>query len=65
MIRHDIDPKLFERIEDLLQQIRTEYGNWFPKHEHNIERLRSAILHLDAVISLHRRLGENNAVGWL
>ena len=65
MMKPDIDPKEFERIDDLLEQIRSKYGNLFPKHEQNWERLREAILHLDALLAINRRLGENNAVGWL
>jgi hypothetical protein len=65
MIQPDIEPKEFQRIEDLLEQIRKKYGNWHPKHEHNRELQNQALDYLNALLEINQRLGESNAVGWL
>lgn len=65
MMKPDIDPKEFERIDDLLQQIRQKYANLFPKHEHNRQRLNDGLDYLNALLEINESLGESNAVGWL
>jgi len=65
MMKPDIDPKEFERIDDLLQQIRQKYGNLFPKHEQNRQRLNDGLDYLNALLEINESLGESNAVGWL
>ena len=65
MIQPDIEPKEFQRIDDLLEQIRNKYANWFPRVEHNQHLKNEALDYLNALLEINQRLGESNAVGWL
>lgn len=55
----------WDRIDDLLQQIRQKYANMFPAHEHNQQKQNDAIDYLNALLELNEQLADAAFTGWL
>jgi hypothetical protein len=55
----------WNRIDDLLQQIRQKYANMFPQHEHNQHRKNEALDYLNALLQINEKLADADFTGWL
>ena len=60
-----MDAKEYDRIADLLMQIRKKYVILQPKEEVNQHRKNIAIDYVNALLVLNERFAERDAAGWL
>lgn len=60
-----MDPQEYDRIADLLMQIRKKYANMKTKNERNIENKQNALNYLNALLYLNDLFAEDDAEGWL
>lgn len=60
-----MNDKEWNRIDDLLQQIREKYANLFPQLDHNREKQNDALDYLNALLELNEQLADAAFKGWL
>jgi len=60
-----MDAKEYDRIADLLMQIRKKYANLKTKNEQHIENKQTAIKYLNCLLFLNDVFAEDDAKGWL
>lgn len=59
-----MNAKDWNRIDDLLQQIRTKVGNLHPQHEHNRQRQNEFLDYINALLELNEQLADAAFTGW-
>lgn len=60
-----MDAKEYDRIADLLMQIRKKYANMKTKSERNIDNKQNALNYLNALLYLNDVFAEDDAKGYL
>jgi hypothetical protein len=60
-----MDAKEYDRIADLLMQIRKKYAKIEVKEGINIQMKQEALDYVNALLWLNDELGKNDAQGWL
>lgn len=60
-----MDAQEYDRIADLLMQIRKKYANMKTKTEQHIENKQNALDYLNALLYLNDLFAEDDAKGWL
>lgn len=60
-----MDARDYDRIADLLVQIRSKYAELLPKLDENKEKKNDALDYINALLLLNDDLGEADALGWL
>lgn len=60
-----MDPKSYERIGDLLMQIRKKYAEMEPVSEENQTKVKVMLAHINSALLLNDEIGELDGKGWL
>ena len=60
-----MDAREYDRIADLLMQIRKKYAFLEPKHEINQEHRNQALDYLNALLHINDKMAERDNEGWL
>lgn len=60
-----MNAKDWNRIDDMLEQIRTKLGNIHPQHEHNRHKQNEALNYINALLTLNEQLADAAFHGWL
>ena len=60
-----MDARDWDRIADLLMQIRKKYALVEPKHEINQENRNQALDYLNALLHINDKMAERDNQGWL
>jgi hypothetical protein len=60
-----MDPKSYERIGDLLMQIRKKYAEMPAVSEENMTKIRVMLAHINSALLLNDEIAELDGKGWL
>lgn len=60
-----MDAKEYDRIADLLMQIRVKYKTLDSENEENAKKLRYVAHYVDQLLLLNHNIAELDAKGWL
>jgi len=60
-----MDAKEYDRIADLLMQIRKKYAKISTNNEKNITMKQTALSYLDSLLWINDVFAEDDAKGWL
>lgn len=60
-----MDAQEYDRIADMLMQIRKKYANLEPKNEWGQHAKHSILDYINAALHLNDEIGEIEAKGWL
>ena len=61
----NMDPKSYDRIGDLLMQIRKKYAEMEPVSEENKTKVKVMLAHINSALLLNDEIGELDGKGWL
>ena len=61
----NMDPKSYDRIGDLLMQIRKKYAEMDPVSEENKQKIEDMLDLINAALWLNDEIGELDGKGWL
>jgi hypothetical protein len=59
-----MNAKDWNRIDDMLQQIRRKLANVHPQHEHNRQKQNDALDFINALLELNEQLADAAFHGW-
>ena len=60
-----MNEKEWMRVADLLCQIRHKYANLHIEHNHNWQKMKAALKHIETLLSLNEQLADAAYTGWL